>query len=309
MSSIGDTINRINAAIVSIVIAVSFINLALGAIGLVFNVIIFTRPSLHNEPCSLYFFSSTCFNLFVILVIVPIRIASEGFNTDITSYNIGICKLEFFVFYVVRTIPCWLIVLACVDRYLKSSTKVHIRRLSSLRTAKIAIYFIVVLFIILHIHMPIYYEITYTFDGYGNLIPACYGQAGFYRKFIAFWSMVFYSLCPSLLMILFGMLTVRNIHQSRRIRSEVTSRRIDRQLACMLTAQVLAIVLSTLPFSVYRLYASFTASLPKDATRLAWENLAFKIANVLTYFAHSTSFYLYTLTGTIFRKELVKIVR
>jgi len=115
-------------------------------------------------------------------------------------------------------------------------------------------------------------------------------------------------------MLLFGLLTLNNLRQRRQIVPRASQgnqvvRRTDTQLLRMLTAQVLVIIICTLPFSIYRLYSTFTANLVKDTLRIAQENLAFQIVGAMTYFAHSSSFYLYTLTGTIFRKELIKITR
>ncbi|CAF4304046.1 unnamed protein product, partial [Adineta steineri] len=106
MSSTDSTINQINTAVTTIVLSLSIINFIFGGIGLIFNVLIFTRPSLRGEPCSLYFLFSTYFNLFFIFVIVPVRVVSEGFNLDLANFNLVICKTELFTFYVARTIPC-----------------------------------------------------------------------------------------------------------------------------------------------------------------------------------------------------------
>jgi hypothetical protein len=84
-------------------------------------------------------------------------------------------------------------------------------------------------------------------------------------------------------------------------------RRTDIQLLRMLVGQVLVIIIATFPFTIYQLYTSLTLNLSKNTLRIALENLLGEIAGVLTYFAHSSSFYLYTLTGTVFRKELLKI--
>ncbi|CAF1062816.1 unnamed protein product [Adineta steineri] len=113
-------------------------------------------------------------------------------------------------------------------------------------------------------------------------------------------------------MILFGCLTLNNIHQRRRVlpiigENNRATRRTDSQLLRMLTAQVLCIVISTLLSSVERLYLSITENIVKDSIRVAQENLATQTVNAMTYFAHSTTFYLYTLTGAVFRKEVFKI--
>jgi hypothetical protein len=75
----------------------------------------------------------------------------------------------------------------------------------------------------------------------------------------------------------------------------------------MLTAQVLVIIISTLPLSIIQLYLALTSSFTKSTLRIAQENLASQITTIVTFFAHTSSFYLYTLSGTIFRKEVLKI--
>ncbi|CAF4438028.1 unnamed protein product, partial [Adineta steineri] len=82
MSSINTTIDQINAASAGMVVFLSVINFVPGLIGVVFNLIVFTRPTLRQEPCSLYFFASTCLDLYVILVVIPVRIVSNGYNLD-----------------------------------------------------------------------------------------------------------------------------------------------------------------------------------------------------------------------------------
>jgi hypothetical protein len=313
MSSIDVTIDQINAAAKISVVILSLINFVLGGVGLIFNILVFSRPSLRKEPCSLFFLCTTCFNLFVVFVIMPVRMFSNGFNIDMTDYNLGICKVEYFAFRAGRTIPCWLTALACIDRYLQSSARASIRRISSLKTAKMAIGITSVVIILSYSHTLAYYEINKTTDQFNNSVPSCNGQKGIYRTFSAFWYLIMYSFFPSFLMLLFGFLALSNIRQHRQVATiptgtNQTSRRTNTQLGRMLIAQVLVIIIATFPFSVCQLYSSFTANLTKNSLRIAQENLATVIANALTYFAHSSGFYLYTLTGTIFRKEFLKII-
>lgn len=254
MSSIDVTVNQINTTTTIINVVVPLINFNLGAIGLILNVLVFTRPALRRQPCSLYFFSATCFNLFVIFIIIPVRIVSEGFNKELANYNLGICKIEIFSFNVIRTIYCWLIVLACLDRYFHSSTSARLRRMSSLKTAKLGIGITIVTITISYIHMIIYYEIYNISDQFGNVVHGCYGQKGIYRTFKSFWYLTLYSICPSSLMFVFGFLTLIHLRQQRRIAQGTPGtnqnvRRTDSQLLRMLVGQVLAIIIATLPFT------------------------------------------------------------
>ncbi|CAF1481477.1 unnamed protein product [Adineta steineri] len=230
-----------------------------------------------------------------------------------TNYNLGLCKIENFSFYLARSTSCWFIALACFDRFCHSSASAAIRRMSSIKIARWTVVITSVTITLLYSHMVIYYEITNVSDRFGNITPLCNGRSGIYRTFLGFWYMALYSLCPSFFMLLFGFLTLNNIRQRRQVVPTVAGtnqlvRRTDNQLLRMLIAQMLVIIISTLPFSVYQLYAAFTSNFSKSTLQLAQENLAARVVGVMTYFAHTTSFYLYTLTGTVFRKELRRII-
>jgi uncharacterized membrane protein (UPF0182 family) len=159
--------------------------------------------------------------------------------------------------------------------------------------------------------MLVYYEITNVSNQFGTITPQCNSQKGIYRTFLGFWHLVLSSLCPSFLMLLFGFLTLKNVRQRRQLvrrAGENTGiRRTDTQLLRMLAAQVLVIIVATLPFCIDTLYTSFTSSFTKTTLKIAQDNLAGQITAIVTFFAHSSSFYLYTLAGTIFRKEVLKI--
>jgi hypothetical protein len=128
------------------------------------------------------------------------------------------------------------------------------------------------------------------------------------------YSMTMYCLCPSFLIVLFGSLTLKNLRQHRcviPVTGEInqTAQRTDTQILPMLAAQVFVTIISTLPFSTYQLYVPSTSSFSKNTLQIAQENLVARTVGTMTYFAHSNSFYLYTLTDTVFRKELFKIIR
>jgi hypothetical protein len=311
MSSTDVTINQLNQAASTIFIAVSIINFALGGVGLILNILVFSRSALRREPCSFYFLSSTYYDLFVIFLILPVRILSNSYNINPANYNLGLCKVENFAFYVTRVIPIWLIVMACIDRYLHSSSNERIRRMSSLKSAKISTGIITIIVLISYYHMLVYYEIINMSNQFGSITPQCNSQKGIYRTFLGFWHMVVSSLFPSFLMLLFGCLTLKNVRQRRQLVQRAgenrATRRTDSQLLRMLAAQVLVIIISTLPFCIDQLYISFTSSFTKSTLKIAQDNLAGQITAIVTYFAYSSSFYLYTLSGTIFRKEVGKI--
>ncbi|CAF1022550.1 unnamed protein product [Adineta ricciae] len=306
------TIQYLKIMAATILLTSSIINSILGIVGLTFNIFVFTRPSLRCQPCSFYFLSSTFFNFFVILIIIPTRILSNIYDIDPTNYNDKYCKIERYLFYSTRTIPCWLIALATIDRYLHSSLNSSFREMSSLKIAKLATGCTSLFIFIVYSHMIVYYGIHDRIDRFGQISSQCSGSPGIYSTFLSIWQMLFYSVIPSSTMLVFGSLTIKNVRERCQTIPRATeknrySRRTDFQLLRMLTVQVLVIIVCTLPVSIYRAYMAITINDMKNELRLAQEELASQIVLSLTYFAHSTSFYMYTLSGTIFRKTLMKL--
>ncbi|CAF3479271.1 unnamed protein product [Rotaria socialis] len=313
MSTVSDAVRQLNAATTIIVLVISFVCFIPGILGLILSVAVFWQPVMRRKSCVLYLLASSIADLFVEFVVLPVRIASNGFGVDLAFYNRGICKVETFSFYTVRSIASWLIAFACVDRFLHSSRNPQLRRFSSLKTARLVIGITVIAMTIIYINMPVYYEISYSRNAFGVIAPTCNGQKGVYLTFISFWNMLFYTILPGLVMLVFGSLTIANIRQSHRVMPLSTgaqqfSRRTNNQLLRMLAAQVCFIIGATLPHSIYRLYAAFTARESRSALGIAQENLGCNTVNTLTYFAHTSHFYLYTLTGSIFRKEVVRVL-
>lgn len=296
-----------------IIIVISVVNFIPGVIGLIFNVLVFTRPTLRHGPCSIYFLSATFLNLYIICVVLPDRILSNGFNITLANQNRGICKFENFTFNAARSTSCWLIALACIDRFLHSSSNIRIRRLSSVKTARVATVATVIMIFLAYSHTLIFIDVLYSTNASGKIVSVCTTLSTTYGNFNAIFHMVFYSLCPSFLMILFGSLTINNVRRRRQVLSlanenNPVGRRTDSQLLRMLAAQVLVIIIFTLPYSILRLYVIFTQYLPISTLQYTQEILASSVIVTIPYFAHASSFYLYTLTGTIYRKEFLKII-
>lgn len=85
MLNIDEMVNKLDEITSAIVLILSIVNLVPGVFGIVLNILVFTRLTRRHEPCSLYFFSSTCCNLFVVFIVLPVRIVSNSFNIDLAN--------------------------------------------------------------------------------------------------------------------------------------------------------------------------------------------------------------------------------
>jgi hypothetical protein len=61
-----DLITTLNAGTFWMNHIIPVLQIAFGAFGNIFNILVFTRPSLHTSPCSMYFLLSMCPYLHVV---------------------------------------------------------------------------------------------------------------------------------------------------------------------------------------------------------------------------------------------------
>lgn len=215
-----------------------------------------------------------------------------------------------------RALSPWLVVLACFDRYLCSCTSVKKRVWSSVHIASRVIPIVIILNCLLHIHIPIMFEI--------DIIPAtqkpvCYppGPPGTYRIALSFFNLIYFGLSPSFCMLIFGILTLRNVERSKRllvtpatnvaVKSAETNVKINRHMIRMLFLQVLIYCTTGLTYSVSAIYTAVNASQPKNVFQVAQENMITVTVGMLSNTGPCLSFYLFTLSSGLFRRELKKL--
>ena len=231
---------------------------------------------------------------------------SSSYNVNWPNENQIMCKIRQYFLNVSWAMGIWCLVGANIDRYLCSHRTPANRRLSTVRTAK---YFIIGNFIFFGI---LFIEVVYCFEASVPGVPvACYGRNIACRIFNDWAALSFNIVLPSIFLAIFGALTIRNtrLRIVQPMINSVNTNNInnntnDRNLTRMLLIQVLVVLLLDLPFGVYRPYVSLPSDISKSKYRLAVENLVYAIIVLLVCFTHSTSFYLYTLTGSVYRAAM-----
>ncbi|UJR24802.1 hypothetical protein I4U23_006177 [Adineta vaga] len=298
-----------------------------GIIGNLLNTMILSRRALRTNPCALLFLVSSITGLIAIISGLTTRLTA-GWAVDLSETIGWLCKLRIFILFVSRTMVIWFLVFASIDRWLSSSTDVHRRHLSSLKNSYRSILFVTLF------SMALNGPLIYCYEA--NLIgtPArCFGFSESCRLYTDLSFTCGNNVVPSLMMLLFGCLTIYNIHQMHNrinVKPIVTitqnsqrgilnntvgnaqqqQKKTDRSLFKMLCVQVFFLILCTAPYTLYRLYATVTPSTAgKSALQNAIERLLFNFCTNLTYLATAMPFYIYTLCGgRVFRNEFYSII-
>ncbi|CAF1047265.1 unnamed protein product [Rotaria sp. Silwood1] len=299
----------------------SIIILLFGTVGNIFNCLVLSQKSLRKNPCSWLFLVSSIISLITLISGVAVRLMA-GWSADLTDTVPWLCKFRIFVLFVSRTIASWLIMLATLDRWLASCIDANRRYMSTLKNAQRGTLLIVFL------SSLVYAQIFYCYEANLSNAPLkCYGKTIWCRLLIDFTFTVVSILIPSLLMFIFGLMTILNIRHSAQRRIQPMSislmvqemtingqqqrwKKTDKHLLYMLLIQVILLTLFSLPQAIQNIYANSTRNESRTPLQSAINNFVFNLFLLLTYVTNGMPFYIYTLAGgTIFRKTLLDVLR
>jgi Trk-type K+ transport system membrane component len=140
----------------------------------------------------------------------------------------------------------------------------------------------------------------------------------FYRvsiKHFSIWHLIIWSWLPTIGMIVFVLLTVRNVSRGKRRvllqniqdQRQQNRKKIDAQLIKMMVMQSFVLGSTTTSYSIVNLCIALGAKSTDDALKKALGNY---LSNVFGYIALTgpcMSFYLFTLSSQLFRRELINL--
>lgn len=265
-----------------------------GTIGNILNCIIFKHRSLKQNSCSFYFYAASIANLLTLIFGCLTRLLiSLGFYPNLSNLSIY-CKVRSFLTMSGLSALSWFIVAACADRYASSSINVYIRSFSQVKVAQ-RVTFLMSIFICF-----VWSQMFICFDG--NIIGVnCNPSTSFCNTLNDCILLIFYSILPPILMFLFGFLTIRNVNQRKFPRS---TNKKERQLTMMLIVQVVCFTILSLPISIQKIYDELVVDQIKTKERIERENFFGTLVVLIALINTSLSFYMFTLTSEVFRKEL-----
>jgi hypothetical protein len=307
-------IAELNYASVQVNRYLSIVFLCFGIIGNILSCVVFAQRTVRLNPCVIYFLIASVSNVIVLITGIPPRMLSSwNILADQTETQPVLCKLRLIVLFTTRTITAWLLVLATIDRYLVSSSNANLRRMSNMKQVFRGI-------IIVCCGSVIFWaESIYCFDANLKGTPIkCYAKSEGCRVFNDLSQAFVTTIIPSGFMLVFGLCTVNNIRQARRVRptmmnstvNNVTrTRRNDNSLTQILFIQVIILTVFNLPQAIQKFYLTYTFYQSKSTVQIAIENLLFNIVLILTYVANCSPFYLYILTSDYFRRTFFETSR
>lgn len=197
------------------------------------------------------------------------------------------------------------------------------RSWSNCRVSIRSIILIIICIGLVYIYVPILFEIDRVFQ-------TCPTNLDNPPMFNGIWNLITFSLGPPIIMLIFGLLTIRHIQSSlKRVHVENTGtnsrsgaprtlqlrkqsqnqRTTDRQLSRMTIAQFIYFCLLTTPVSISWLYSSSNANTASDALQSIKDQLFAHVTGFLSITCACTTFYSFTLSSKLFRREIIQLFK
>ena len=277
-----------------------------GLIGNLLNVLLFTRPALKRTSTSIYLLAASIANLVVVLFVLPFRLLADGFQLDPTASSIVACRIISYIYHVFLAIPPFFNIMACADRWAATSLQVNRRRLATFNHAKHWIPIPIVMALVLYVY------VLFTFTAEPTPPPPFCSVEDDYAVPVLSFYLIIYSVIPPSLMIFFSVNILYNVYRQRdriapTIRAVNTSLRSGSgqqarrprfsQMQLMLICQSTIDCTFTLPFCLINLVSLIMINNEHFL-------LVYSLLRLLTFFNYISSFYVYTLSSRLYRREL-----
>jgi len=297
-----------------IIIIVGILIYIFGLVGNILSICVFTmwcypqkrRNNINNNDVRtrnspLYLLASSCANFIEIVYPVLTRIIFDGFQHPKTKDNeFSTCKFRYYVLHTSDLISLTCICLATLDQYFISSREVRLRRLSTTnQQTKLIILSIICLIGLHNIPISIYYIVSESDN--------CVISSRIYLYYYLFIIQIFFhGIFPICFLSIFGFLTYKQLKIIRQ-GNNLEHYNSDKQLSRMLFLLCIAILISSIPYSIENLYSVITLNFSQEFSSYA---LLFYYISAMLFFTHAVlSFYIFFISTPNFRKQLKKILQ
>ena len=290
--------------------------LAVGTVGNVLSMIVFTRKTMKHSTTSIYLLALSIADLTVLYVCLTREWIVYAFNYDVRTANQWTCKLHYWLYYVTSVSSVWILTMVTIVRMMTIFRPVSGKTRFLKRRANLVCVCVFLSSAIFHSHFLFGIELQKTRIGTAEEYTCDTGTRDYHVFLNYVWHYIdlcAYSVIP------FFILSVSNISIIYRVVSK--NRKIRRQLASStsqskekissLTKLLLILnvvfIICTAPICVYLIGMKYWV--PGDVPKRIQEQDPWWVGvSLLMYINNTVNFFLYSLSGSRFRQELQRLV-
>ena len=281
----------------------------IGTIGSISSCIVFAQKAMRQNPASIYFIAYNIANLIRLWESLFLAIMTYHCIDPVTR-NVPFCKIHFYIQFIFFMLTPYYLILSSIDRVLVTSSNQRTRERSTLRLAYRSIVAITLTFAVIFVQLFPFIDIYPIYSD----VYICYMPPGNYRLFMSVSAFVLNGFLPSVLLGIFGMFTLKNLHRGHvqpvnagAIISNARRKR-ERQLALMLLAEIVSYMPFNFAYHTLSLYRQTTQSQIKNRQQQAVELFCVTTFFIFTFIPSALSFYLYLAVSKAFRQKAKEVI-
>ena len=285
----------------------------LGTVSCMLSLGVFTKRNLRKSPCSVYFVAYNTVSLLAIYTVILPQTLSIGYNIDATLYNLTLCRFHLYALLLSDILGPSYIILASVDRVLVTSRNALTRQRSTLRLAYVCVTCLTLFCLLAESHTLVLGFIQPIAPG----VNFCYFQFGNYYKFISYYTAIVKGILVPLLMLIFGLWTIKNVRNVGRtgpisVKTSIATAQTtgfrathskDRQLIRIILVDTSVYLFFSLMLSVILVYAQIFPSSSKSVVDSQVQKLIIGIGSFLGFVPSCIAFYNNLFVSKTFRHE------
>ncbi|CAF4211990.1 unnamed protein product, partial [Adineta steineri] len=196
----------------------------IGTIGNLLNILVFTTLKLfRNNQCVLYVVAESIANIFQLTIFALIYILIALYQTDPAGSSLFWCKLRGMMVILCTLISFSTICFSASHQYLSTSPLLHLRQLSTIKTARFLICASVIISILHTIPFGIFTVIQASVCVLSGLLPVLIASA-------------------------FSILAYNNVRRIVRRQIPIVRRKLDQQLTAMILIRIIVFIVLTVPY-------------------------------------------------------------
>ena len=271
----------------TLVISFGLTILLTGIVGNLLNIVIFTWLGYYKQnTCSVYIICRSLFDLLTLFFGLGSRILSQGFSIDFTLTNSFWCRVRVPIIYINTLSSYTVLCLQSIDAFLVTSPSISLRQKSHPR---VALYLVLTFFVFWTLeeapHLFFQQLVVNSSSGKGTCVTVNIIYANYRTYFIYLWLT---TMVPLVVIILFDLLTYRQVQQNSRQKRTRLFSVLTRQMTRMTLFHIIVVLLFQAPFGIAQCYF-ITRGLSDDPIRKAQEQIVQQFFNVHGYGIYAVS--------------------
>jgi len=290
----------------------------MGTIGNIISIIVLSKPRFNRHPSTTYLLGLAASDMSMLYIGLLRQWVKYAFEVDIRHISPIICKVHWWLMYVMSDWTVWTLALITVERLVATLIPYKSKKICTKRSAKVTVISIVVFSLLVNSNLLYGFGEVETQEGNTTIIRPCAPVNEEYAKFFfTVWTWIDlckFSLIPFVILAAGNVLIVFKLVQSRRkvkkdasnSESRSASKAKQSNMSVLLVCLNFVFIICTLPVCVYFIGEAYW--IPQDVPRnVQQQDPWWALVNIMLYTNNTSNFILYILTGSRFREEVIKL--